>query len=107
MNPTTDHPPIILFDGVCGLCDRFVAWVLKADKKALFRFSALQGETAGQILAQHQRNVERLKTVVLVLNAGTPEERLLIKSDAVLEVWRRLDGFFGLTAALGKLIPRF
>ena len=42
--------PIIFFDGVCGMCNRFVDLMLRADRKAIFRFAPLQGQTAQQLL---------------------------------------------------------
>jgi len=42
---TVDHP-IVFFDGYCGMCSRWVDFLIKRDKKRLFRYSPLQGETA-------------------------------------------------------------
>lgn len=42
--------PILFFDGVCGLCNRFVDFMLKADSRSRFRYAPLQGETARRLL---------------------------------------------------------
>lgn len=55
--------PIIFFDGVCGLCNHFVDFVLRQDRKQRFLFAALQGETAKRIL--DKRDAEDLKSIVL------------------------------------------
>jgi predicted DCC family thiol-disulfide oxidoreductase YuxK len=45
------HPRIIFFDGVCGLCNRFVDHLLRIDRRRAFRFAPLQGDTAKNLLA--------------------------------------------------------
>ncbi len=44
--PTGTNRPIVYFDGLCGLCDRFVSGMIRRDKKAVFLFASFQGETA-------------------------------------------------------------
>ena len=44
--------PILFFDGVCGLCNRFVDFMLRTDSQHRFRFAPLQGETARRLLAE-------------------------------------------------------
>ncbi|MFN7143631.1 MAG: thiol-disulfide oxidoreductase DCC family protein, partial [Myxococcota bacterium] len=64
--PPTTTGPIVLYDGLCGFCDASVQWLLKRDKDAKFRFAALQGETAAQILARHPELPKGLDSIVLV-----------------------------------------
>ena len=52
---TMSHP-IILYDGVCGLCNRFVQFILHRDHNAVFRFASLQSGLAATILARHRAN---------------------------------------------------
>ncbi len=96
--PSSAHP-VIFFDGVCGLCNRFVDFVLRRDPTGLFQFSPLQGETAAEWLAQG--DVADLKTVVLV-----DGNRAFRKSAAVIRVLRRLGGFWGVAGAILWLVPR-
>lgn len=90
--------PIIFFDGVCGLCNWFVDFVLPRDRQGIFRFSPLQGETAREYLSAEE--IEALKTVVLVDESGTYRQ-----STAVLRVLRRLSGVWPLIAGLLRLVP--
>src|ERR1700722_5584985 len=50
-SPADSPHPVIFFDGVCGLCNRFVDFVLRQDPSGYFQFSPLQGEAAAQRLA--------------------------------------------------------
>jgi len=94
------HYPILLFDGVCNLCNASVQWVLKRDRRGLFRFAALQSDVGQQLLQQHGLDSKNFDTVVLV-----ESERVFLRSDAPLEIVRRLGGAWRLLYAL-KLIPR-
>jgi predicted DCC family thiol-disulfide oxidoreductase YuxK len=82
--------PILLYDGVCGLCNRLVQFILRRDPAGVFRFAALQGELAGQILARHGANARELDTVYVVVDCELPDERLLPRSDAVIFILRNL-----------------
>ena len=84
--------PIVLYDGVCALCNRFVTFVLARDRAAAFRFASLQSEYSRTTLVRHGRNPRELTTLVLVLDPGLPTERLFDKSSAALEVLKRLPG---------------
>ncbi len=84
--------PVILFDGVCGLCDRFVQHVLKRDRAGLFRFAPLQSDLAADVLRRHGRDPTQLSTLIVVLDLGGPDERLLVKARAALFVLKGLGG---------------
>lgn len=57
--------PVVLYDGVCGLCNRSVTFLLKRDRGRLW-YAPLQGETATRLRAQHGQIPETLESVVLV-----------------------------------------
>ena len=57
MENTNDHP-IIIFDGVCNFCNASVNFILKYDKKGVFRFAANQSEVGQQLLKQHDKDTE-------------------------------------------------
>ena len=96
--------PIILYDGVCGLCNRLVRFVLRRDRRDCFRFASLQGEMAGAVLQRHDIRPGQLDTLYVVLHAGQPAELLLARSEAARYIFRRLGGFWaGLSRALGVL----
>jgi predicted DCC family thiol-disulfide oxidoreductase YuxK len=98
--------PIVLYDGVCGLCNRLVQFILRRDQAGVFRFASLQSPLASRILARHGADARDLDTVYVVVNGDTPEELLLARSDAVLFVLAQLGGIWGAGSFLFKLVPR-
>lgn len=102
--PLTQTPgaghPVLLFDGVCNLCNASVQWVLKRDTKGIFRFAALQSAVGQQLLKQNGALTEPFDSVVLVNNG-----RIYLCSDAVLELLWLLGGLWrGLYCF--KILPR-
>jgi len=100
-------PPILLYDGVCGLCNRFVQFILRRDSNAVFRFASLQSPIASRILARHGANPTALDTVYVVLDHDLPNESLLSRSDAALFVLKQLGTFWCAAAFFSQLLPRF
>lgn len=92
--------PVLLFDGVCNLCNGAVQWVLLRDRRGLFRFAALQSDTGQAMLRQFGFAAEDFDTVVLI-----DGDRVFTRSDAALEVVRRIGGFWPVLYAF-KIIPR-
>jgi predicted DCC family thiol-disulfide oxidoreductase YuxK len=104
----TSHP-ILLYDGVCGLCNRTVRFVLRRDRRDLFRFASLQSALARRILCGHQINPSILDTFYVVIGfdaARVPKERVLSRSDGVIYVLRELGGVWKVVAGLFQLFPR-
>ena len=104
--------PIILYDGVCGLCNRLSQFVLRRDRESIFRFASLQSPLAARILARHGANPEDLDTVFVVLNHdltkdAQPDEGLLPRSEAVIFVLKRLGGIWKVLGLFVQLLPRF
>jgi predicted DCC family thiol-disulfide oxidoreductase YuxK len=97
--------PILLFDGVCGLCDRLTQFLLKRDRHDRLLFASLQSEFAAAILKRHGKDAQDLDTVYLVKNHEQPDEALLARSDAIISVLKELGGIWSLTTA-GKILPR-
>jgi predicted DCC family thiol-disulfide oxidoreductase YuxK len=98
-----ERPSIILYDGVCGFCNRFTAFVLARDEDNLFRFASLQSRFAVQTLGKGR--TANLDTVYVIAHAGESCEQVLCKSEAVLFVLTRLRA----TAAIGRalrIIPK-
>jgi len=98
--------PILLYDGVCGLCNRLNQFVLLRDPVGIFRFASLQSALAASILARHRADAADLDTVYVVVNPDQPDEHLLARSDAVIFVLKQLGGFWGLLGFLLRLMPR-
>lgn len=78
---------VILFDGVCNVCDGFVQFILKRDKKGLFYFASLQSDIAQQLLAKHKVAIKELSTVVLI-----DKDKTYTHSDVPLIVAKDLGG---------------
>lgn len=90
---------IIYFDGVCGLCNGFVDFIMKIDTAGKFKFSPLQSEFAKSRLLP--RYTEDLKSVVVEIDG-----EILEKSDAVFKVFVTLGGKWKIAAKL-KILPLF
>jgi predicted DCC family thiol-disulfide oxidoreductase YuxK len=98
---------LVLYDGVCGLCNRLNQFILKRDASDRFRFAVLQSSLAGELLQRYGRDASDLNTVYVVVNYGAPDERLLFKSRAVLSVLRALGGPWSLARIFEPLPSRF
>ncbi len=93
---------IILYDGVCGLCNRFIAFVLARDERRLFRFASLQSRFAAKALGQHGKTPENLDTVYVIANPGQSGEQVLSRSEAILFVLTRLHATAALVGPCGS-----
>lgn len=91
---------IILFDGVCNLCDSLVQFVIQHDEQDQFRFVALQSELGQKILAHIGINPQNIDTVVLYL----PGKAYYTKSNAAIQIAKSLGGFFHLGTVF-RILP--
>ena len=91
---------VILYDGICGLCNRGVRFLLKRDRKGVFRFAALQSAASKKILARHGIEPDALDTFYVVSDFGMAGERTLSKSAAALYIAARLGGVWKVAAVL-------
>jgi predicted DCC family thiol-disulfide oxidoreductase YuxK len=101
----TQSNPIVLYDGVCGLCNHLVQFLLKRDTHDRFRFASLQSEFANKLLTHHGVDPHDLDTVYVVKDYGQPDESLLARSDAILFMLTPLNGLWKL-AGVGRVLPR-
>jgi len=92
--------PVVLFDGVCNLCNGVVAFLLPRDSDGRLLFAPLQSDAARELLACHDLPTESLDSVVLVEG-----ERAYRKSDAVIRIAELL-GWPYRFARVGRLLPR-
>ena len=103
----SDQRPIILFDGVCNLCNNAVNLALDWDPKGKLRFAALQSKVGRALLEANGRKADDISSIVLVTSGGA-----YTKSDAVLKITEALTPLSMLplkpVAILGQyLIPKF
>ena len=82
---------IILFDGICNLCNSSVNFIIDHDKKNEFRFASLQSEAGQDLLKKFHRNVNDFDSIILVEN-GEHYER----SSAVLKIVKKFPGLWKL-----------
>ena len=99
---------LMVFDGLCGLCNRAVQWVTRHDHADRFRFTPLQSELTAVILSRHgidRDAVLRNNTVYLVLDAGTEGERLLTKSNVTVNMLLLLGGRWRVLGYVLRAVP--
>lgn len=91
---------LVMFDGVCNLCNNTVRFIFKRDKQDRFRYLSLQSQQAQEILAQYNYFETDLKSFILIDN-----DTLYTKSSAALHVARRL-GFPYSLATVFFIVPK-
>ena len=93
---------IILFDGVCNLCNSSVRYVIKHDKKDLFRFASLQSDIGQKILKHIGSDSNYSDSLVLY----EPGVAYFYKSAATIEIANSIGGVFSMMSIF-KIIPAF
>ena len=91
---------IILFDGVCSLCNNFIVFIAKNDKKDIFRFLPLQNKNINQFIDKKNINIKDLKSIVLI-----EDKNPKYKSNAAIEILINLNKIF-LLCTVFYIIPR-
>ncbi len=81
---------IILFDGVCNLCNRSVQFVIRRDKKDLFRFAALQSEAGERLVRERGIDTSKVDSIILI----EPGVAYYVTSEAALRIARSLSGIW-------------
>jgi len=98
--------PVLLYDGVCGLCNRLVQFTLRHDDRDRFRFAALQSPLASRLLDRHGASAADLDTFYIATNFDQAGEELLARSDAAVFVLRELGGGWRVLGAIFRVLPR-
>jgi predicted DCC family thiol-disulfide oxidoreductase YuxK len=86
---------LILFDGVCNLCNGAVQFIIKRDRKKKFQFASLQSAIGKEKLREYGLSEEMLDSIVLVRGNGTYK----VKSSAALTITKELTGLWPLMYA--------
>jgi predicted DCC family thiol-disulfide oxidoreductase YuxK len=92
--------PVILYDGICNLCNSSVRFILKHDTREKFLFSSLQSDASKKLLLHLNYKIIEMNSILLVENGQIHE-----KSDAVLKIASGLRFPWNLTAAF-RILPR-
>ncbi len=92
--------PLILFDGICNLCESSVQFVIRHDKRERYRFASLQSDAAQRVLKEYAYDDDELGSVLLVADG-----RVYQKSSAALRIAKYLDGGWPILYYLFSWIP--
>ena len=80
------HKQLVLFDGVCNLCDASVQYIIKHDKNDIFLFTALQSDVGQQIIKEFNIDTNKIDSIILYSN----EHGISYKSTAALKIASKL-----------------
>ncbi|WP_034258196.1 thiol-disulfide oxidoreductase DCC family protein [Altibacter lentus] len=92
---------IILFDGVCNLCNSSVVFIIKRDKKDVFRFAALQSNVGMVLVNEHDIDTSKTDSIILIDGNKSYE-----KSSAALRIAKELSGAYPLLYGF-MIVPKF
>lgn len=92
---------IILFDGVCNLCNNAVQYIIKKDKKDVFRFASLQSDIGLQLAKERGIDTGQVDSIVMI----DPGNAYYVKSTAALEIAKDLGRFYAFLAPVLLYIP--
>ena len=92
---------IILFDGVCNLCNTSVNFVIEHDKKNIFKFAALQSDMGKKLAIENNINIADTDSIILIDGDSS-----YIKSTAALYISKELSGAYPLLYAF-MIIPKY
>lgn len=93
---------IILFDGICNLCNASVQFVLQQERKPIFYFASIQSESAKELLDQCNLPADYMQSVILIENG-----KIYFGSTAALRIGKTLRLPWSVLAAIGLIVPRF
>jgi predicted DCC family thiol-disulfide oxidoreductase YuxK len=101
MQNLPQHKKIILFDGLCNLCDASIQFIIKRDSNDVFRFVSLQSNLGQQIVQYLKIDTQKVDSIVLY----NPEKKTYLnKSEAVFEIVKSSGGIF-YCLLIFRLIP--
>lgn len=96
------EPSILVFDGVCVLCSRWVKFVLRRDRRRQYKFAAMQTQSGRRLLMEHGIDPsDPMSFLLLEQGEGYTD------SDAIIRVLRSFGGRWSLFARSLRLVPRF
>ena len=93
---------IILFDGVCNMCNSTINFIITHDKNDVFRYASLQSEIGKKLIEERKIDTSKLDSILLI----EPQTSYHYKSTAVLHIAKQLSGLYPLVSLL-LILPRF
>lgn len=94
---------IILFDGICNLCESSIQFIIKRDKKDTFRYVAIQSEIGQKIIKHIGIDTSKTDSIILYL----PEKAYYYKAEAVLLITKDLSGVYSILGCLSFIPNNF
>ena len=106
MSATQSPPnaPVLLYDGVCGVCNSVVRTILRFDRCGTLRFASLDSDFARDVFSRHPQ-LEGVDTVVFVRDPAQADEAVDMRSAALLQVAAYLGGWWKLALAAYVIPP--
>lgn len=102
INTIPNNKKLILFDGICNLCNEAVLKIIKQDKKDIFLFTALQSNTGKIVIKELGIDISKIDSIVLYI----PGENYFIKSEAVFKIANEFSGIWKLIQVF-RVFPIF
>ncbi|MGN7233550.1 thiol-disulfide oxidoreductase DCC family protein [Priestia megaterium] len=87
MKVKKDNQPIIMFDGICNVCNHWVQFVIKRDPKGIFKFLSLQSDLARSLIINHNPNNMQLNSIILI-----DKGQIYTESTAILHIINKPTG---------------
>lgn len=100
MSTSEVQNPVILFDGVCNLCNGSILFILNRDPSGIFRFAPLQSETGKNLLSKFDLPNDKFDSIILVEN-----NEYYLRSTAALKILQRLGALWKIVYVF-MLVPR-
>jgi len=92
---------VILFDGVCNLCNGAITFIINRDRKNHYRFASLQSDIGALYLEKHSLNPKETDSIILIRG-----EHAYVKASAVLRIAQKMSGLWPLLYVF-MIIPKF
>lgn len=97
---------LVLYDGVCGLCNATVDFLIRHDKHDRLRFASLQSPTGRATVARHGGDPDTLSSIYLVAHYGEQDESVRVRGKAIFFALRAIGGIWAVPALL-RFLPSF
>jgi predicted DCC family thiol-disulfide oxidoreductase YuxK len=104
MQGQSEDNPVLLYDGVCGFCNKAVQTILRHDRHGRMRFAALQSDYGKSIVTRHPE-LQNVDSLIYVENPSTTAERVFVRSMGALRVAAYLGGAWKLLLIF-RIVPR-